>query len=190
MEVQQIVRERSGASTWLQCAIGFVVGIIGVVAIASLLGARADSQAPELGVGMTLARNPAGSIAAMRPSLSGAERDAWVADVRLRKRDRQAEKSRMHNKAIRSAVRTRTKKALRAIEENKKAGISSESDLQATDKLISEAYKEIDKSVQKGIFKQNTGARQKSRIATWRKKLLIESGLYTPAEAVEAQATA
>merc|ERR1712146_4945 len=139
-----------------------------------------------LGVGV-LARNPSGAIS-MRPSLAGAERDSWVVDVRLRKRDRQAEKSRMYNKAIKSAVKTRTKKALRSIDEMKKQGISAESDLQATDKLISEAFKEIDKSVQKGVRKLNTGSRQKSRIATWRKKLLIESGLYTPAAAVEATA--
>jgi small subunit ribosomal protein S20 len=49
------------------------------------------------------------------------------------------------------------------------------------EKLIAEAYQEIDKAVNKGVLHQNTGARRKARLARAKKSLLIKAGLYTPA---------
>lgn len=51
------------------------------------------------------------------------------------------------------------------------------------EKLISEAYKEVDKAVSKGVLHDNTGARRKSRIAKAKRDALIRLGLYTPAPA-------
>jgi small subunit ribosomal protein S20 len=58
--------------------------------------------------------------------------------------------------------------------------LEAEDALKPVEKLISEAYQEIDKAVGKGVLHQNTGARRKSRMALAKKKLLITSGLYTP----------
>lgn len=59
--------------------------------------------------------------------------------------------------------------------------VESEDELQPVEKMMSEAYQEIDKAVSKGILKMNTAARRKSRLALAKQKLLITAGLYTPA---------
>lgn len=58
--------------------------------------------------------------------------------------------------------------------------VKAEEELQPVQKLLSEAYKEIDKAVLRGVLHKNTGNRRKSRLARARQKLLIASGLYTP----------
>jgi small subunit ribosomal protein S20 len=188
MEVQQVqytAHEQSASkaqrSLYKRMSLGFLAGLVGTLAIFACY--RAGQSYAEPSLSLSLARPTTGAFT-VSPHLTPSIRaDAWTVDAKLRKRDRQGEKRRIYNKAIKSAVRTRTKKALRSIEAATKSGISAEADLADSDKLMSEAYKQIDKAVSKGIMKQNTGARQKSRIATWRKKLLISSGLYTPAEA-------
>lgn len=57
----------------------------------------------------------------------------------------------------------------------------AEADLKPVDLFLSEAYKEIDKAISKGILHKNTGARRKSNLALARQKLLIKAGLYSPA---------
>lgn len=57
---------------------------------------------------------------------------------------------------------------------------SSEDAVKPVEKLISEAYQEIDKAVSKGILPLNTGARRKAKVAAAKQKLLISAGLYTP----------
>ena len=57
--------------------------------------------------------------------------------------------------------------------------LESEEALKPVEKLISEAYQEIDKAVQRGVLHINTGARRKSRLAVAKKKLLITAGLYS-----------
>ena len=42
--------------------------------------------------------------------------------------------------------------------------LESEDELKPVEKMMSEAYQEIDKAVVKGIIKQNTAARRKSRL--------------------------
>lgn len=59
----------------------------------------------------------------------------------------------------------------------------SEEEIKPVEKLISEAYQEIDKAVSKGTLHQNTGARRKQRLALAKRKLLINANLYTPATA-------
>lgn len=48
------------------------------------------------------------------------------------------------------------------------------------ERLISEAYCEIDKAVTKGVLHKNNAARKKSRCARYKRKVLILSGLWTP----------
>ncbi len=59
---------------------------------------------------------------------------------------------------------------------------ASESDVQPLEKLIAEAYQEIDKAVVKGVLHQNTAARKKSRVARHKRMVLMAAGLFTPAE--------
>ncbi len=72
-----------------------------------------------------------------------------------KKRVRQSEKRRVHNKHIRSGMRTHVKAVVYAIEAGDK-------------KAASEAYKlavpALDASVAKGIMHKNKAARQKSRL--------------------------
>mmetsp|Transcript_17015 Transcript_17015/g.23823 ORF Transcript_17015/g.23823 Transcript_17015/m.23823 type:complete len:193 (+) Transcript_17015:27-605(+) len=192
MEVSQIIDKTASrrSETRITFLKEFLMGAIVMLGLVLCYRgvAGAFSEPVSLSLGLAGRTSSALSVqpAAISPFFQTSTRHmVWVPEAKLRKRDRQGERHRIYNKAIKSAVKTRTKKALRAIDEAKKEGISTEADLQASDKLMSEAYKEIDKAITKGVMKKNTGARQKSRIATWRKKLLIENGLYSP-EAVSA----
>ena len=58
--------------------------------------------------------------------------------------------------------------------------IKSEEELNPVQKMISEAYSEIDQAVVKGVLHKNTAARRKSKLAGARQRVLIANGLYTP----------
>lgn len=75
--------------------------------------------------------------------------------VSARKRARQNESHRRHNASLRSYVRTRIKRVLRAIESGDKA---------AAEEAYKAAVPAIDKSVSKGIMHANKAARHKSRL--------------------------
>lgn len=68
------------------------------------------------------------------------------------KRNRQNEKRRLRNRAVRSEVRTRMKSAIDA------AGTDEQ------DEALRAATKRIDKAVSKGVLHKNTAARTKSRL--------------------------
>ncbi len=68
------------------------------------------------------------------------------------KRNRQNEKRRLRNRAVRSELRTRQKAATAA------AGTENEAE------MLRLAIKGIDKAAQKGVMHKNTAARQKSRL--------------------------
>jgi small subunit ribosomal protein S20 len=71
------------------------------------------------------------------------------------KRQRQNEKQRLRNKAIKTNIKHTTKKLLGIVKENKK-------------KEAQEFYKEfgrlVDKAVTKGVYHKNNAARKKSRM--------------------------
>ncbi len=72
-----------------------------------------------------------------------------------KKRARQSEERRMHNKHIRSSMRTRVKSVVSAIETgDKEAAIAA----------YKHAIPAIDGSVSKGIIHKNKAARHKSRL--------------------------
>jgi len=75
------------------------------------------------------------------------------------KRHRQSLKARLHNRSIRSRVRTAQRSCLRAIE-------AKDKDL--AEQRYHELAKLIDTAAGKGVFHKNTAARTKSRL---RKKL-------------------
>ena len=53
-------------------------------------------------------------------------------------------------------------------------------ELAPVDKLISEAFSEIDKAKSKGTLHKNTAANRKSRLSRAKSRVLIAAGLYTP----------
>jgi small subunit ribosomal protein S20 len=71
------------------------------------------------------------------------------------KRNRQNEKARMRNKAVRSEMKTRVKQTLEAVE-NSPADAAEEFRL---------AQKRIDEAVSKGVLHKRTAARKKARLA-------------------------
>lgn len=71
------------------------------------------------------------------------------------KRNRQNEKRRLRNKAVRSEMRTRTKSAVSAVE----------SGADDRDEQVRQAMKEIDVAARKGVIHKNEAARRKSRLA-------------------------
>lgn len=71
------------------------------------------------------------------------------------KRNRQNEKRRLRNKAVKSEIKTRMKKAVEAAE-------AGSDDVEERYRL---AQKRIDMAVSKGILHKKTAARRKSRLA-------------------------
>ena len=71
------------------------------------------------------------------------------------KRNRQNEKARMRNKAVRSEMKTRVKQTLDAVED-------SSADAAEAYRL---AQKRIDEAVSKGVLHKKTAARKKARLA-------------------------
>jgi len=79
-----------------------------------------------------------------------------VANIKSQiKRNKQNEKRRIRNKAVRSELRTRTKSAITA------ADTGAENVAEA-ERL---AMKRIDKAANKGVIHKNAAARRKSRLA-------------------------
>ncbi len=71
------------------------------------------------------------------------------------KRNRQNEKRRLRNKAVRSELRTRTKAAETAAAAGAENAVDAER----------QAMKRIDKAASKGVIHKNAAARRKSRLA-------------------------
>jgi len=78
-----------------------------------------------------------------------------VANIRSQiKRNRQTIKRQARNKAVRSELRTRTKKANAAIAE----------DVESSEEAVRLAIKRIDKAAAKGVIHKNQAANRKSRL--------------------------
>ncbi len=71
------------------------------------------------------------------------------------KRNRQNEKRRLRNRAIRSEINTRTRNALETAQRG---------DVDETAEATRLAIKRIDKAAAKGVLHRNTAARKKSRL--------------------------
>ena len=67
-----------------------------------------------------------------------------------------AERNRVRNQAVKTRVKTMSKKVLSTVEN---------ADVEAAKTALSVAYKELDKAVTKGIIKKNTASRKKARLA-------------------------
>jgi small subunit ribosomal protein S20 len=70
------------------------------------------------------------------------------------KRNRQNERRRVKNKAVRSELKTRTKNAL----------IAAETGAEDSPERLREAVKRIDKAAAKGVIHANQASRRKSRL--------------------------
>jgi small subunit ribosomal protein S20 len=79
-----------------------------------------------------------------------------VANIKSQiKRNKQNERRRLRNKAVRSELKTRTKNAVVAVE----------TDADDADERVREAMRTIDKAASKGVIHKNAAARRKSRLA-------------------------
>jgi small subunit ribosomal protein S20 len=98
---------------------------------------------------------PAGVARYRVPAVPTTKDERSVANIKSQiKRNRQNEKRRVRNKAVRSELKTRAKSAIAAAEEG--AENSAEA-LQA-------AVKRIDKAAAKGVIHKNQAARRKGRL--------------------------
>lgn len=78
-----------------------------------------------------------------------------MANIKSKEKNiRRIEKNTIRNRAIKSTVKTAIRKAKEAV---------MAKDKNAT-KLVSEAHKQIDKAVSKGVFHKNNGSRKNSRL--------------------------
>ncbi len=78
-----------------------------------------------------------------------------MANIRSQiKRNRQTLKRQAHNKAVRSELRTRSKRAITAIEEG----------AENSGEALRLAIKRIDKAAAKGVIHKNQAANRKSRL--------------------------
>ncbi|HXX89622.1 MAG TPA: 30S ribosomal protein S20 [Acidimicrobiales bacterium] len=78
-----------------------------------------------------------------------------MANIRSQiKRNRQNERRRLRNKAVRSEMRTRSKRAVTAVE----AGADD------AQELLAAAIKRIDSAAAKGVIHKNQAANRKSRL--------------------------
>jgi small subunit ribosomal protein S20 len=92
-------------------------------------------------------------VALSSPGQHQAQQRVSVANIKSQiKRNRQTEKLRLRNRAVRSEMSTRNKAAVAA------AGTEDEAE------ALRLAIKRIDKATTKGILHKNTAARQKSRL--------------------------
>lgn len=66
------------------------------------------------------------------------------------------ERNRVRNQAVKTRVKTMTKKVLATVET---------ADVEAAKAALTVAYKEFDKAVTKGVLKKNTASRKKARLA-------------------------
>eukprot|EP00798_Chlamydomonas_sp_ICE-L_P015938 gene15938-22070_t len=97
------------------------------------------------------------------------------------KRAQLAVTRRLYNKSRKSACATRIKKVLVMADGMMNALPSTEDEVKPLEKLISEAFKEIDKAIVKGVIHKNTGARKKARVSRHKRKVLMAAGLFVPA---------
>jgi small subunit ribosomal protein S20 len=78
-----------------------------------------------------------------------------VANIKSQiKRNRQSEAARVRNKAVRSELKTRTKRALATAEEG----------AENAEEALRLAIKRLDKAASKGVIHKNQAARRKSRL--------------------------
>ncbi|CAI5475403.1 unnamed protein product, partial [Closterium sp. Yama58-4] len=92
------------------------------------------------------------------------------------KRAKQAEARRVYNKSRKTEMSTRMKKAFLALEELRKSASPSEEQLLAAEKLISEAFSIIDRSVKVNAIHENKGARRKARLSRAKRATLVSLG--------------
>ncbi|KAM3350956.1 hypothetical protein ACQJBY_023153 [Aegilops geniculata] len=113
-------------------------------------------------------------VCAAEPPKTGRQPDS------VKKRERQNDRHRIRNHARKAEMRTRMKKVFRALEKLRKKADAQPEEIIEIEKMISEAYKAIDKTVKVGAMHRNTGDHRKSRLARRKKAIEIIRGWYVP----------
>jgi small subunit ribosomal protein S20 len=120
-------------------------------------GILTDPPGSHLSEELPTARAPrcGGRTAASPPDPTDQHDEEPVANIKSQiKRNRQTVKRQARNKAVRSELRTRTKRAVSAIEEG----------AENSDEALRLAIKRIDKAAAKGVIHKNQAANRKSRL--------------------------
>ncbi|VAH79082.1 unnamed protein product [Triticum turgidum subsp. durum] len=112
-------------------------------------------------------------VCAAEPPKTGRQADS------VKKRERQNDRHRIRNHARKAEMRTRMK-VFRALEKLRKKADAQPEEIIEIEKMISEAYKAIDKTVKVGAMHRNTGDHRKSRLARRKKAIEIIRGWYVP----------
>ena len=101
------------------------------------------------------------------------DKDQVVANIKSQiKRNRQTVKRQARNKAVRSELRTRTKRAIRAIEDGE----------ENSEEALRLAIKRIDKAAAKGVIHKNQAANRKPRLMKRTAAYLTEDEDFTEDE--------
>ena len=100
------------------------------------------------------------------------------------RRQRVEARNTAYNKHYRELIKSSSRAVLKQYTAfmSRASELQAETELQTADQLMHKAFSNIDKAVIKGVMHKNTGARRKSKISRARQRVLIASGLYTPAE--------
>lgn len=101
------------------------------------------------------------------------------------RRQRVEERNTAYNKHYKDLIKSSSRAVLKEYTSfmPRASEVQAEAELQSADQLMHKAFSNIDKAVIKGVMHRNTGARRKSKISRARQRVLIASGLYTPAPA-------
>lgn len=102
-----------------------------------------------------------------------------------KRRQRTIARQTEYNKYYRTRIKSTTRKVIRGYEALMAdiESVSAESDLQAVDADLHQAFSYCDKAVSKGVVHLRTAARRKRKLTNFRKRVLAQAGLYNPAPA-------
>lgn len=120
------------------------------------------------------------------PTLTASRRSlVIVAAQNSERRQRTSKRNQLYNRKYLDLVASSSRKVAKgyAALSATIAEVKVEADLKPVDEMLYVAFSNIDKAIVKGVIHQNTGNRRKAKLTNYRKRVLAESGIYTPASA-------
>jgi small subunit ribosomal protein S20 len=185
MHLQGHINKRIDLTEQLALVLGEACGLIGIQR--SLCGRAMSATLCMSLSGMSVsARRPLPVLRApLVQSRPVPQRGALIATEaqNTKRRQRRSVRETAYNRQWISLVKSSSRAVVRGYKEmfQDLSGIKEEGDLQPVDKLLSVAFKNVDKAVSKGVLHKSTGARRKAKLTAWRKAVLAETGIFVPA---------
>lgn len=134
---------------------------------------------------MSLQRRPAQPVRpALVPARPAPQRGAVLVAEATNIKKRKGPRLRAYEKHWKKRIR---KSSFAAIDECQElfadlSQVKAESDLRLFDDLLYDAFRDIDKAVEKEVFTSTVGHSRKKKLINWRKAILYAAGLWEPAE--------